>query len=94
MPAYLGREREQEPVGAAGLEALVDFTKPWWFRSDFAPVPAPAMALPQPSGTPAKVPNARITGLFRRKNHKNCLEVGTLLLSLNPVLCGELLVVN
>ena len=44
MPAYLGREREQEPVGAAGLEALVDFTKPWWFPSDFAPVPAPAMA--------------------------------------------------
>ena len=75
-------------------DSFLLFTKQWQFRSDFAPVPAPAMALPQPSGTPAKVPNARITGLFRRKNHKNCLEVGTLLLSLNPVLCGELLVVN
>ena len=96
MPAYLGREREQEPEGAAGLEALVDFTKPWWFRSDFAPVQAPAMALPQPSGTPAKVPNARITGLFRRKEHKSCFG------SWNPapfsessiVSCGELLVGN
>jgi hypothetical protein len=49
--AYLGREHE--PVGAAGLEALVDFTKPWRFQSDFARVQA--MALLQPSGTPAEV---------------------------------------